>query len=199
MALISQVTIANLALSLVHTKGIESLADEAVTEAVVANLWYDPARREVLEAFNWGFGRRRLTLATHALAAPANEWACRYQYPTDCVAPRYLENPDGPDGDAVPFSKENATDDTLSIVTDLEDAVLVYTRDVTNPLLFTPHFVVTLAARLAYYMAGTLSNKQSLQANLLKQYNTWLATAGALDAAQEVERAPRDADYIRAR
>ena len=199
MALIDSVTIANLALSLVHTEGIESLSDEVTTEAVVANLWYDHARKEALEAFNWGFARRRQTLAVHTVAAPTNEWVYRYQYPSDCIAARYLENPAGSDADVVPFERENASDDTLSIVTDLDDAVLVYTRDATNPALFTPHFIVTFATRLAYYMAGTLSNKKSMQADLLRQYGVWLATAGALDVAQGVSRPPRDADFVRAR
>ena len=198
MALVSPTRIANLALSLVHTKGIESLEDDVTTEAIVAGLWYDQARRETLAAFNWNFARVRLTLATHAEDPPEFEWSFRYQHPSDCVFARYLENPAGVDEDAVPFSIEQAAG-SQSIVTDLDDAVLVYTRDEESTSLFTPHFVSTHAARLSYYMAGTLSGKKDLQADLLKLYNGWLAVAASIDASQGVERKPREADWIRAR
>ena len=194
----SKVRIANLALALVHTKTIESLS-ETSAEATQANLWYDIARQEVLELFNWPFARTRLILAAHDEAVPEAEWAYRYQYPADCLAARYIENPAGTDEDAVPFEQEYAADGTLSIVTDAEDAVLVYTRDATEPELFPSVFVTLLAHKLATYLVGTLSGKVTLEERLNVAYMRLLGTNPAAVANQERQRAPRDAAHIRGR
>ena len=199
MAAVSKVSIANLALSHVHAKStIESLT-ESSTEARLANLWYDVARREVLASFNWRFARKRLALAEHSDDAPEDEWSYRYQYPADCLAPRYMENQIAVDADAVPFDVELSTDGTMSIVTDLEDARLVYTRDQETVSTFSPHFVVCLSYRLAWYIAGALTAKQTLAATVDKKYQEALTLAAAHDASQRVSRAPRDASWIRER
>jgi len=103
MALFSKTKIANLALShLLDKSNLENIETQTDPQAVIANLWYDVARMEVLEDFNWKHARKRQTLAAHGDAAPTAEWAYRYQWPSSCVAPRYIENPGGPDADAVP-------------------------------------------------------------------------------------------------
>lgn len=60
---ISNVTISNMALSHIGADStIESMA-ESSAEAAQCNLWYDYSRLQVLEAYDWGFARKRLDLA----------------------------------------------------------------------------------------------------------------------------------------
>ena len=172
MATTSKTLIANLALSHIHDKGIiENVETEKSAQARAANLWYDPARRQALADFDYGFARKRLALSTHGKDPPA-EWGYRYQYPSDCVSPRRIENPLGRRQLAVPFEIEQADDGTMSILVDHQDAVLVYTRDALDPAFFTPHFVLALSYLLAHYIAGPLTGKNSIKDDMIVKYNT---------------------------
>ena len=66
MSVVSQVLIANMALSNIGTKSEIASLDENSVEAKQCKLWYDLSRKQALEAFDWGFARKRLTLALHA-------------------------------------------------------------------------------------------------------------------------------------
>ena len=198
MAGFSRVRVANLALSLVRTKGIEDF-DEAGTPASQVRQWYDIARQEVLELFNWPFARKRLILAVHDEAAPTNEWAYRYQYPADCLAARAIENAAGTTADAAPFEQERADDGTQSIVTDTDDAVLIYTYDATEAEEFPAAFAVLLAHKLAYYLSGVIAGKATLTEALDGAYRRQAGISAGTVGAQERQRPPRDASWIRER
>lgn len=183
MAAVDKTEIANLALSHLHDKGlIENVDTEESTQAKTAKAWYNPARRQALAEMDMGFARKRLALATHGEDAPEDEWAFRYQYPADCIQPRYIKNPLGRKKPPIPFEIEQADDGTMSIVTGVENAVLVYTRDAEDPTFFTPHFVLALSYLLAHYMAGPLSGKPSLKDKALANYILAIGTGGALEA-----------------
>lgn len=195
----SSVGIANMALALagVRAKLENFTRDDAETDA--ANFWYDFSRLTVLEAHNWTFARRRATLATHS-EDPPDTWAYRYIFPAGAVAARHIWNSAGAAGDAIPFEIELASaTDQKTILTDQEDAVLVYTTDLKSPPLFSAHFVVTLATFLAAWLALALTGKEEKHKELLRAYEGMLIRAGVHDANQEVGRAPRDASWIRDR
>ena len=182
MAAVDKTNIANLALSHLREKGfIENIETSNQSEAKNANLWYDPARRQVLVDFDLGFARKRQTLTAHA-NDPSDDWAFRYQYPASSIQARYIENPLGRGRPPVPFLLEQSDDGTQSILTDAEDAVLVFTRDVTDTLFFTPHFVLGFSYLLAHYMAGALTGKKSIQDDTLAKYNLMINIAGANEA-----------------
>lgn len=178
--------IANLALTHIRSQGtVENIETEVTPEALNTNLWYDEARLQALQDFDFGFARKRLTLATHAVDPPA-EWAFRFQYPADCVQPRYVENPSGRGKAPILFDIELATDsqskDTMSILTNQEDAVLVFTKDVITTTFFTPYFVLCVSYKLAHFIAGILTGKPSIQKDMIEKYNTAINVAGAHEA-----------------
>jgi len=182
MAAVDKTNIANLALSHLREKGfIENVETSNQAEAKNANLWYDPSRRQVLVDFDLGFARKRQTLTAHGDDPPA-EWAFRYQYPASSIQPRHIEDPLGRGRPPIPFDLEQSDDGTQSILTNEEDAILVFTRDVTNTLFFTPHFVLGFSYLLAHYMAGALTGKKSIQDDTLAKYNLMINTAGANEA-----------------
>lgn len=200
MASISKVKIANLALSNVGAKSsIESISEDSA-EAKECDLWYDVALELVLEAYDWNFARTRLTLATHSDAPPDGVWEYRYQYPSDCVKLRSLVNPLGPDADPVPFTVETSEDGlTKTILTDLDDAVAVYTRRQTQTSMFSLFFVFTLAAALAHLIAFTLTGKTTIQDRWREIYLAYIADASAHDANETVGSPPREAEVVRGR
>lgn len=198
MSAISTVQIANMALSHVGSRSsIESL-DESSPEAKACKLWYTLALEQALEGFDWSFARKRQALALAGDDAPA-EWSFRYQYPADCVRFRLIWNPIGPDGDAVPFEIETDSSDQRTIVTNLEDAVGIYTKLIQTPASYTPMFIEALSRTLAYHIAFTLTGDLKIKAELAHGFQGIIAAATASNANERVGRPPRDAEWIRGR
>jgi hypothetical protein len=192
---ISKVKIANMALSNLGTRStIEDFSEES-PEAQQADLHYEYARAVALSAFPWGFAKTRLTLATHGDAAP-DPWSYRYQYPADCLVAREIVNPLGHNYDPIPFGVEMSEDGTTkSIVTDQDDAVLVYTFDQDVTSLFTPYFVRCLSFMLAHLMAQALTGKQSTASDMWNQFRFLIGQAEASDANEGHPQKKRESEW----
>jgi len=197
---VSAVKIGNLALSMIGVKStIESFSDPTAPAQEIS-LWYEFAKEQALKSHDWSFARKRVALAVHGDDAPETDWAFRYAYPSDCIAARKIDNPLGWTANAVPFHVETSDDGTeKTILTDAEDAILVYTRNVDDTSLFSPHFVLTLAATLGAFIAFPLTAKQSVRDSARDEALTLQRLAPAMDANEGVERGPRDAEWIRER
>ncbi len=197
MAVISKVRICNMALSNVGARStIEDLA-EGSAEANECNLWYDYSRLQVLEASDWSFARKRLTLTTHGDAAPDGVWSYRYQYPSDCVMFRKIQNPSGDQALPVPYEIEtDLTQDNRSILTNLDEAVGVYTFDLETTALFSPFFVEMLAAALSSHIAFTLTGKGEIRQAMVESFASLQRAAPAYNANEQMKAAPADADWI---
>lgn len=200
MATISKVKIANMALSHVGASStIESFSEDTAV-ANISDLWYDFSRLQVLEAFDWGFARKRLTLTVHS-EDPPDDWGFRYQYPSDCVAVRNLFNPLGINSDAIPFEVELATADglTKSILTDEDVAIAAYTMDLETTSMFSSFFVETLSFLLAHHIAFSITGKLGLRQQMLQAYQSYIQLAPSQNANERVGRVKRDAPWIRFR
>lgn len=199
MLLLSKTDIANLALNNVKSQEIiENLDTDPGTAADALRRWYDVARSQTLADFDWTFARTRQVLAAHP-DDPPTEWALRYLYPSTALQPRLIENPVGPDADPVPFAVERAPNGTRSILTDLDEACLIFTADVTDTTLFSVHFTTTLALLWAWYVSGAITGDQALRDKLEADYRTMILFATANDANVGMARKARDAEWIRER
>ncbi len=213
---ISAVLIGRMALSHIGARSrIESLNEDS-NEAKEVNLWYDFARKQVLEGFNWNFARKRIVLALHGDDPPEGVWEFRYQYPVDCLKARVIENPriavrstgffgrtfdelTGLQLDAIPFQVEIAPNGTRSILTNLEDAKLVCTFDQENTAVFTELFVEAFSRALASKIAFALTGKLQSSEAQLRIFFAILDRATTADANEQTEVKPRDADWVRNR
>ena len=200
---VSKTLIANLALSHIKDKAtLENVDTETTPQAVYTRLWYDQARTQALMDMDMGFSRRRLIMATHD-EDPSADWTFRYQWPDKCLLPRFIQGT-SKSRDAAPivFDIEYADDDTLSILTDMDEAILVFTFDVEATTFFTPHFVLAHSFLLAHYVAGPLmSASQKTKDALLVNYNNAINTGGAHEGnvtSSGTQGAP-DAEWIRER
>jgi hypothetical protein len=213
---VSQVQICNMALAHVGATPIESM-NERTKEASQCRLWYDSCRKQVLGAYNWGFARKRRTLACHG-DDPPSSWAYRYQYPVDCVKARWISNPFDNTGigapfiigndianeyrnasDAIPFVVEFAPNGTKCILTNEQCPELIYTFDQDEPGFFSDHYVDTLAWLMASRMAFTITGKRNIANDALKAYDYMVRNAAALDGNEGVDKPPREAEWIRGR
>lgn len=195
----SDVLISNLALGMLgNALRIQSM-NEASPQAKAMKLWFEPARDFTLEQRDWSFARQRIFLATHADAAPTN-WGYRYQMPADCIAARYLVNPTGYIGHKIPYELMSSLDgETVTLVTDLQDAELVYTRRVTQLALFTPGFVMLCARALAMYTARTITGSRAEEDSQRQTLAQELRGVSAHDANQGADPTPPDSDMITGR
>ena len=195
---ISTVRIANFALSKTgNDSTIESLTEDS-SEAKQCNLWIDHARKQALASFNWSFARVTETLAAHG-DDPTVLWAYRYIYPVTCVKARFIENPAGKAADPVPFVVEQSDNGTKSILTDITEAELIYTKDITDPSLYTEYFIELFATILGSHIAFPLTTRTKLAQFLREEARQLLIFAPAMDALEQQEALPRDAAHIRGR
>lgn len=196
---ISEVEIGRMALAHIGSRSnIESFtADSAQARQIL--LFYSISRGMALEALDWSFARRTKALAGHA-EPPTNNWQFRYSLPTDCIAPRIIPNPIGRQGDHVPFSRE-IVGESETILTDLPEASLTYTADVTYTPLFTYSFTyalsVMLGANAAPNLVGDAGHKIKLE--LMDEFETLIAKAADSNANSEKPDKERDAIWIRER
>lgn len=195
---ISTVQIANMALSHIGDNSTIEALTENSAQAKTANLWYDFARKFTLKAWDWSFARKRASLAVHG-DDPPSEWTYRYQYPADCIAARFIENPAGKLADPVPFTVEYSDDGTKSILTDTEEAILIYTRDATEPLLFSEFFIDVFSLVLASKIAFALTGRKAIKDDMAARAHQLLVYAPAMDASEQQEAPPREASHIRGR
>jgi len=203
----SETLIVNMALSHIGDDSIESLTDSDSAEAAEARTWYGYSRIATLEAADWNFARKRVvaTLHTDTISTTTNTplagvWGFRYAYPADCVVMRKIQHPASPPADAFPFDIEmNLKGNQKTVLTNIENAVLVYTMDQQLTPLYTPGFVLTLSLMLASNMAFGLTGKLGLKKSLRNEFLTTLPAAAASAANEQVSPPPRDADWLRAR
>jgi len=203
---ISNVTISNMALSHIGADSTIESMTEGSAESNQAILWYEYCRLQILEAYDWGFARKRIDMAVvDAISDDTTdnayyEWVYRYQYPSDCLAMRKISNPNGITDDAIPFDIEAGSGgQTKVVMTNMEDAIGVYTFDCETTSMFSAHFVDTLAALLAHRMAFSLTGSRAIASDMLQLYQGMIRVAPAHDANERMAPPPRDADWIRGR
>lgn len=176
----SEVDISNMALSHLGDSATVASLDppEGSAQAEHCARWYPIARNALLEMHDWKFNTARVKLAEVTQNWP--EWGYAYAQPSDCLKVIAVL-PEGASGDyttgyertsvsaysqvgdytgrvsvytAQPFTVESDEDGNVVIYTNQIDAVLRYTRVVTDTSKFSPLFVTTLARYLAHYLAG---------------------------------------------
>jgi hypothetical protein len=194
----SEVGICNLALSHIGSSAtISSLTADKSEEAFHCNLLYADSRDALLRAHQWGFAKRHLALSD--VGSPPGNWSYRYSYPNDALYAREILQTDTA-GDPIKF--EIALNDAYNsrvILTDQEDAVLVYTYKVTNPLTFDSLFVNALSWRIAADIAMPLTRDHDRMLSAYQMYQVAINEAHAFNANESADDINREASWINGR
>lgn len=194
----SQVEICNLSLSHVGAYRIQSLT-ESTKEARQCNLLFSYARDSALSDHDWTFARKTISLAL--LPETYGNWAYAYQYPSDCITPRKLFNEAAAEG-VSKLEYEIGTNADLSskvIMTDKEDAMLVYTARVVDPTMFDTAFIEALAWKLAGDLAIPIKGKVQLKQLFTQQYVAVVERAKAINAQSEEKQPDNVNTFVNAR
>jgi len=196
---VSKVQICNLALSNIHFTDttISNFDTDTGKAASQCRIRYDVVRRFVLADHHWNFAGKRIALAD--IQNPPATWGYRYDYPSDCLQFRAIQKISK---NAVPLPyqvEDDGTDGGLCILTDVESAIGIYTRDVENAALFSPSFVDALSWRMASELAAPLTGNLRIQEVCESVYRTKLAAAKSADGMEGQASAALNAPWERAR
>jgi hypothetical protein len=178
--------------------------------------FYPLARAEMLEDHTWTWGKARAALAETTNASDV--WGYAYVLPSDCLSPvRVLQQAVFYDFVVQPYPTAVSADEMQQwtergsadfevegqvLYTHEPDAVLLYTRDITDTTKFSMKSVVALSYLLASYLAGPIIKGEpgaTAAAKFRQAYDVKKGSAAAGDANGSSERAEHIPDFIRVR
>lgn len=204
----SDVDIVNLALaSLGDAARVTSInPPDQSAQAGLASRFFPVARDALLEMHTWGFATVREPLAY--VTNPSSTWKYAYAAPSNVLNYIAVLDPLAADDYSMgvqlpntvlgsiqagvgvyqpqPFTVETIASTTI-ILTNQQDAVLRYTKGITDTAEFSPLFVVGLSKLLASYLAGPLIKGQegrNVAASMLQEFMKWKELAVESDSNQ---------------
>lgn len=223
------VDIVNRALSEIGARTLISSLAEASPAGAQATLQYNSTRQQVLRAAHWGFARKMVTLTTLGLLTdtpPGSPypWLDQYLYPPDCLKFRYVLAPPIPaigSASAPNVSVQNplfipwgmprrdwryvvAVDDSTTparrvILSNVTQAIGVYTADVEDPDLWDPLFTNALVMALANKFVQPLTGNVALKASYAQLAEAALTSARVADGNEAVPSTDHVVDWMAVR
>jgi hypothetical protein len=188
----SDIDICNMALDNINARvNIQSFNDNTKASDACKR-WYAPTRDYTLQKLRWSFARKQLALAllkdaTQGSTTVPVPWLYEYARPADCLQVRFLMPTlqvvptasvapgNAPAevvyvGPAVKYvtsiDQDSAGNDVQVILTNQPQAIIVYTRQQTNPDLFdaqfTEAFAMVLGAKLCLPLTGNVKIRDSV-------------------------------------
>ncbi len=165
---VSQVELCNLALSRSGGHRISQITSlgEASNEARQCAVKLPHLIKTSLRAYPWRFAGKKVILAACKLEGVHNldelsilyGSKVLYQYPNDCLVARHVYSARGAEEQGRDFHVELGSDGTKLIISDVNDAVLIYTSTLTDASLWDPMFYDALAWQLAAELCIGLGN-----------------------------------------
>lgn len=184
----SEVGICNLALAHLTNKANISALNEQSAEAQYCSQFYPIARDQMLASHTWDFCTKRAALSL--LTNDVDSWAFAYGRPGDCLNPISVLLPESIDDTLEQdYVQELNSSDVRVIRTNVEFAVLRYTKFVTDTTRFSPLFVVADSFLLGSYLAGPITKDMKLKETLYKIAMDMIAQARAADANSQQNNA----------
>jgi len=152
---------------------------------------------------------------------PAPPWLFEYAYPSDCVhvrmvRPQPIQGYTGPvpifstdvfappsqgaQDVAIPFmctvDEDSSGNDINVILTNQYKALVVYTKRVTNPDIFSPAFTQALVVAMAAKLAQQLTGDKALAQQKFGEANGWVVQARATDGNEGLTVIDNMPDWI---
>ncbi len=186
-------------MSLGVTPDIQNADTDDGNNAIAIRGAYNLSRRSVLRDHGFGFARRRGALTL--IGTAPDGWGFQYQYPNDCLKAIEIQRPRN--SPPIPFKIEQYEDEDNGrvkvILTDQDQAVLVYTVDEDDVTLFDAQFIKMFVAYLAYRCAAVITTRKGAMEEAWNMYQRAKFEAMASDSNEQCPDSPLDAEWIRAR
>lgn len=179
----SKVGIFNMTLNhLGVTAPISTESFDKDSRAIILNNFYESARDEVLKAFDWGFANAYKDLTLTCENSPNPKLPYVYDCPNDCISARAII--DTIKGEEKKFEIYSNSLGEKSILADIEEAKLRYTRRVEKEVLFESEFVITLSYYLAALTGETITGQQRKAESCMQKYEWKLRKSKQLNAQE---------------
>lgn len=219
----------NAALSEIGTRSTITSLEENSTEAINCKIWYHRLRRQLLRCAPWGFARMQLSLSELGDLIPDNTspypYLFKYAYPSSTIKFRYVVQPPpqyaagtitppqvGAVGTSTMYlspSRANryvvANDldaqgnQRRVILTNVCQAIGVWTGDVTDPSLFDDLFSNALISSLAYRLVIPLSGNVGMKKDFQAEAENAILQARVADGNEAVASSDHTVDWIATR
>ena len=185
-----------------HELGISApvagTGSEYESRAVILNNYYETARDEVLKANDWNFAQKYRVLTPSNRQNLHPKFMYMFDYPNDCLNARELYDHDGDD-----LKKEFqvSADDICNkvIYCNVENALLKYTRRITDEQFFDAEFSNALALYLAALTGQALTGSQQKADDALKKYWDKVRLARISNTSEGQELDEDNTTYLDAR
>lgn len=204
----SETEIANLALShLGNGTEIADLETERSSEASACRRFYDVALAQVFRDYAWPFATQTAALALVTerdvdTDHPTAEWLYQYALPANCMMLRKLQSGlrVDPREMKVPYQLHYGTSGT-TVLTDMVDAVGVFTLLVEDAGRYPPDFTLAFSALLAALVAPRITGGDPFKQRQVAMavYSDMIAKARANSANEEQPDVEPEGGYTRAR
>lgn len=181
----SVTAIYNLALSAISSRKLTSSPGENSREAEMCDLWYEPVRRTIFRAAHWHSLKSysRLALLMERVDGsiwesddPIPGWKYAYAAPGDMAAPRHLSNYQRFTTGVYEASSR------FAVFCDVEDVILCYTQDRTDPTLWDNDLYLAVAFGLAAHICLPLTGKAARARDILAMANDKITQARVTSA-----------------
>jgi len=171
---VSDVSICNLALTMLSTGRISSLTEDS-ENARRCNAIYESTRDALLAEHNWNFARaeRTASASTNEVVLLDN-WTEVHQIPNDCLRIIRVEND-------YPFSVYED-----KIFSNVETLRIEYIKKITDPQKFSFGFVEALAAKIAAILAYGITRNASFASGIVQYAEDRLKIAKWNDAQEGI-------------
>ena len=139
----SKAQIFNIALNILGVSNPLENANSNDNRAILLNNYYNMARDYVLKDFDWNFASTFRELAIVDDAVNPSSWEYCYAYPNDCICARDVFNKGC--FQLQKFEISSLLTGEKVILTNVQEAVLRYTKRVDKEVYFTSEFSMALA------------------------------------------------------
>lgn len=175
----TKLEICNMAIELIGKRTVASLT-QSTREAQVANRFYDQARKAVLRDHLWSFATKSKALAAVSVDSDIG-FDFTYQYPTDALYAHKIYNGTG-EGEIEYQIQANESLTQKYLLTNKDDAILIYVADVDEENMFDNLFTEALSYKLASMMIIPLKGESQLAQQITQMYGMTLDKAKATDS-----------------
>lgn len=180
---------------------ISDLETEQSREAKAIRRFWDVCLEQVLRDHPWGFATKVLTLNL-VEEDPNTDWLFSYRYPSDCLFVRKIlsgVNITTP-FDAIDYKLSVDVSGRL-IMTNQEDAVLEYTKTVSDFNTVPSDFKMAFSYRLGMYICAGLTSGDpfKIKESCEKSYLFEISKAEANSINEESNDPDVDSEFVRAR
>lgn len=165
--------------------------------AILLNNYYELARDYVLKDFDWNFASAYKQLSLKKVDYDFSNYKYVYDYPNDCICARdiFIKN----NYDLQKFCVSSFDDGQKVILTNLEEAILRYTRRVDKEIYFSCEFAMALAHYLASLTSSVIVGSLQKGELAYEKYLKILKHAKVLNAQEGAENLYDENTYLDSR